>query len=74
MYLWILYIVGIRVCHMYNETIFEIISCDTEQSWDGHALSKKKKKTNVTNCSYCMCNNMGLIKANIWSFINRETK
>ena len=59
---------------MYNETIFKFLSCDTEQSWDHvHALSKKEK-TNVTKFSYCMCNNMGLIKASIWSFINPEAK
>ena len=55
MYLWILYIVGIRVCHMYNETIFEIISCDTEQSWDGHALSKKKTKKQMLRIVPTVC-------------------
>ena len=30
---------------MYNETIFKILSCETEQSWDHvHALSKKEKQ------------------------------
>ena len=32
MNLCILYIVCIGVCHMYNETIFKFLSCDTEQS------------------------------------------
>ena len=45
MNLCILYIVCIGVCHMYNETIFKILSCETEQSWDHvHALSKKEKQ------------------------------
>ena len=49
---------------IYNGTIFNILSCNTEQSLDYvDALSKKKKK--MLRTVHCMYDNIFLIEASI---------